>query len=433
MSFHQTFKNLAAALLVLTITASAQAQLKLPSFGKRNRAPAQTQQRQIPVELTDRCGPWLVMCASFVGEDAEIQAMELVRELRNQHRLRAYIYRHHFDFSGNFEGVGYDPNEGQRLSNGNLAAKPPKMRALRDSSFDEIAVLVGDFPTIEDARAQQTLQKIKYMMPESLGKLAFGVDEQGEYLVRPKQADTQRMRVWRSVNKTVNANADKRKGPMGAAFMLTNPMLPDEYFTAHRVDDFVLKLNRRFRHSLLENPGMYAVRVATFRGDSTFELDQMQQEKTQFNWRLQQGKSIKESKLALALAKAHRLTLELRKLGIAAYEFHDRHESYVCVGSFDWLKQQRSDGQEVQNPQIVQTIQAFKGQIENFPGVQGAVRPKSLQDIVRTYGIKADKIPNLHKMGVVFDVQPIPVRIPNSQAQTHTANRQGQSGNRRFR
>ena len=116
------------------------------------------------------------MCASFVGEEAEIQALTLARELRTSLRgnagLDAFIYRHRFDFSDSLEGIGYDTTEGTRLADGSVIAKRKQMTANNADAFEEIAVVVGAFPTVEDARAQQTLQQIKYMMPQSLGKVS---------------------------------------------------------------------------------------------------------------------------------------------------------------------------------------------------------------------------------------------------------------------
>lgn len=426
MNFHQVLRSFIAVIVITVFASNADAQLRFPTLGKKQRERQRQQQLEAtPIELTQECGPWLISCASFVGDEAEAQALQLVRELRTQYGLYAYIYRHHFDYTGTVNGIGYDPNGGQRLSNERMVAKPLKMKALHSTEFDEIAVLVGDFPTIEDARAQETLQGIKYLMPQSLGKISLDVDmEEGNFNIRQDQASTQRMRALRAMNKAVNASADKRKGPMGAAFMLTNPLLPDEYFNAYRVDDFVLRLNRNIKYSLLKNPGYYTVRVATFRGDTTFELDQIQQDTQQFNWLMKRGQSIKESKLAVATARAHRLTLELRKLGIEAYEFHDRHESYVCVGNYEWLKNQQN-GRELQNQDIVDVIEVFKGRVENFPGVQGAVRAKTLSDIVRAYRLDVRKVPNLAELGVVFDVQPIPVQVPKTGTHTRAANNQG--------
>lgn len=421
MNFHCSVRFLAAFCVVALIACEVNAQFRMGNRGNQNRqVQRQRQQAQnAPIELTDGCGPWLIMCASFVGEDAEAQSMSLVRELR-QKGLAAYLYSHHFDYSGTIEGLGFDQREGRRLPNGQMVARPPKMKALHNEEFEEIAVLVGDFPTIDDGRGQETLQYIKYMMPESLGKVVFGQDAEGQFLVRPREADAQRMRIMRTINKTMNANADKRKGPMGAAFMMANPLLPDEYFAAQRVDEFVLNFNKDYPNTLLKNRGTYTVQVATFRGDSTFELDQIKKQAQELNWRMNNRKPIQESKLALALVKANRLTKELRKLGFPAFEFHDRHESYVCVGEFEWLKR-IENGREIQNPDIVGAIQAFKGNVENFPGVPGAVRPKSLGDIAKLYDLPVDRLPDLRRLGVVFDVQPIPVAVPR--APTRTARR----------
>ena len=38
------------------------------------------QRQEKPFELTESSGPWLIMCASFVGEEAEFQALALARE-----------------------------------------------------------------------------------------------------------------------------------------------------------------------------------------------------------------------------------------------------------------------------------------------------------------------------------------------------------------
>ena len=59
--------------------------------------------------------------------------------------------------------------------------------------------------------------------------------------------------------------------PMHAAMLIPNPLLPDDYFTRQEVDDFVLAMNADVAHSLLDCPGRYTVRVATFTGAGTFD------------------------------------------------------------------------------------------------------------------------------------------------------------------
>jgi hypothetical protein len=101
-----------------------------------------------------------------------------------------------------------------------------------------------------------------------------------------------------------------------------------------------------------------------------------------------------KSRLEQAAVKAHKLTAELRKRGIEAYEFHDREESVVCVGSFDWVGRQRPDGKQEMNPAVFKVIQQFGASNNSMDGVPSAVaRPKRLK-------------------GVSFDVQPLPIEVP---------------------
>lgn len=374
--------------LMLGFTADLAAQNRLFPFGSRNK-----QSVEHDFELTQKAGPWLILCASFVGDEGEIQARMLCDELSQKQKFKCYLHRQSFDFSGTVTGLGYDEDE-HVDENGKVIVQPKKMRALRDSQFDEIAVLLGDFPTVDDARAQQALELVKRLHPDALGELHAG------------ETSHQRLRVWRDSAKAVSG-ANDGKGPMRAAFMIPNPLLPEEYFSAQKIDKFVLDLNRQVRHSLLECPGLYSVRVATFRGDTTFDLQKMRQDDLEEKFRLRNNKPIESSKLADAADKAHQLTAELRRLDVEAYEFHDRHESYVCVGSFDWATRKDPDGNIVQNPAIVDTIKMFRGDVGHLPNHPGTVEPKSL--------------PKLRAQGIVFDVQPVPVIAPKPPQDHRTA------------
>ena len=48
-------------------------------------------------------------------------------------------------------------------------------------------------------------------------------------------------------------------------------------------------------------------------------------------------------------------------MGVEAYVFHDRFESYVCVGSFEWIKKNNQ-----QNPQVVKLINSYKANVRGF-------------------------------------------------------------------
>jgi hypothetical protein len=91
------------------------------------------------------------------------------------------------------------------------------------------------------------------------------------------------------------------------------------------------------------------------------------------------------------------LTTALRKKGIEAYEFHDRHESYVTVGSFDWINQDRPNQRSDMNPAILAVMQRYapsKTPIRDAKGQSLAgIQPQVVE-------------------GIALDVQPWPVEVP---------------------
>ena len=98
------------------------------------------------------------------------------------------------------------------------------------------------------------------------------------------------------------------------------------------------------------------------------------------------------------------LTKALRAEGVEAWEFHDREESYVCIGSFDWLKKTDANGVEVQNPEIRKAILKYRGDVQFRQGQPVAIGfpiPKSLQ------GLKG-------KQAIAYDIQPLPVITPKA-------------------
>lgn len=379
-----TFAVVALVTLSGLTSAPAWGQFKRLPFGGKSSA---AKQANDDFTLQQNAGPWLIMCASFVGEDGEVQARLLCEELSQKHGLKCYLHRQAFDFSKTYTGLDYDKNQAVD-ENGNVTVQRRKMKAAHDNKFDEIAVLIGDFPTIEDSRAQQTLNQIKRLQPEALGQLHNG------------ETSSQRMRVWREAVKLMNTKGEiKELGPMRMAFLIPNPMLPEEYFAAQKIDKFVIDFNRRAKHSLLECPGTYSVKVATFRGDITFDLNKIQQQEAHQRNRF--GGAATGSKLLEAAEKAHIMVEELRRLGVQAFEFHDRHESYVCVGSFEWASRKDADGNITHNPEVVKTIDMFRGDKEDLPNQPNAVVPRS--------------IPKLRKLGIVFDIQPVPVLVPKTE------------------
>ena len=146
---------------------------------------------------------------------------------------------------------------------------------------------------------------------------------------------------------------------MGRAFFTRNPLLPREYFVPKGVDEFVAKMNQGVEHSLLDCPGRYTVQVATFRGKTVLQTDRNASRTDDERLRLEMGQDKTEDPLVEAAENAHLLTKELRKHGWEAYEFHDRTESIVTIGSFDQVGQQLANGQLVPIGPVQKIVQTF--------------------------------------------------------------------------
>lgn len=324
-------------------------------------------------ELTDQHGPWLIMCSSFAGPTAEQQAHDLVLELRQKFRLEAYIYRRTFDFTDTTEGIGY-----------NRYGERKRMRYLNGSKFDEIAVMVGHFVSLENPEVDKALDTIKHAHPETLGA-KYGAQS------------SQRFAGLRTIYRTVTLNSEvKEKGPMGAAFVTKNPLLPDEYFNAPGLDPFLVEINKDKRYSLLKCPGKYTVRVAAFRGVDTMKIDEFEK---------LTSKDYGISKIDQAAIKAEALCAALRARGVEAYEFHDRTESVVTIGSFQQYGTPRADGKTEINPAMFQIMEQYGPQETAVPW-----DPNSKGLKLRTE--KVSGLPRGMSNEIPFDAQPWPVEVP---------------------
>jgi hypothetical protein len=149
----------------------------------------------------------------------------------------------------------------------------------------------------------------------------------------------------------------RKRGPMSQAFFTRNPLLPQEYFVPKGVDSFVAKMNEGVENSLLDCPGRQTIQVATFRGQTILQTSAQQSPGSKALWNTR--KKNDPNPLVEAAENAHLLTKELRTHGFEAYEFHDRTESIVTIGSFATATQQLPDGRVVAIPEVQRIIQKF--------------------------------------------------------------------------
>lgn len=285
--------------------------------------------------MTQNNGPWLIVAASFSGTGAEAQARALADELRAKHRLACYIHEMDFKFGDDNPGHGVD----------NYGA-PTRRHYRRGDGAREIAVMVGDFVSIDDPAAQQTLNQIKTLQPNALNVDASQTSQ-----------SMAQVRQWEDALKE-RLGKGKKRGPMAQAFLTRNPLLPREYFVPKGVDPFVAKMNEGVDHSLLDCPGRQTIRVATFRGKTILQTSATQDASPSKSF-WGSKKRDDSNPLIEAAENAHLLTKALRDHGWEAYEFHDRTESIVTIGSFAEVTQRLPDGRVVVIPEVQKIVQTF--------------------------------------------------------------------------
>lgn len=329
-------------------------------------------------DVTENDGPWMIMAATFAGKGGEQQAHELTLELRSKFRLEAYLHSKEFDYTQPVPALHVDEY-----------GNPKVLKHRRAYKSKEYAVLVGNYGSADDPRAQRDLERIKSLTPEALKSSR-------------EKVSYQQLASWRKLLGKMSRkgeNSDTPRGPMSRAFITTNPLLPPQFFVSRGVDKFVEKMNAGVKHSLLDCPGKYTVQVATFTGKVV--IDQ-----TKVHQILAEDRPV-EGGLVDAAEKAHKVCTALREKGYEAYEFHDRGMSIVTVGSFDSIgtpfRDEDGKTRTELDPKMYKIMQTFAATDQQLPGnlrygrdmarpVLGR-RPKSLD-------------------GVTLDAQPLPVTVP---------------------
>ena len=336
--------------------------------------------------LAENDGPWLVLATTFRGEGAREDARKLVQELRGSHRLTAYTHEKAFDYTGEQRGMGLNPD-----------GTPKRMRYANEGHVLEVAVLVGDFASAEDPRAQKMLQKVKQLRPRVL---------EGTKANRLESDFIQ-------ANRDHVGGGGAAKPPLHTALLIPNPLLPADYFSRQQIDEFVMQMNADVTHSLLDCPGRYTVRVATFTGAGTFntasgsvEPEAESRSSVDVNrflevlkgngWKDPQLRGVEEeSRLVEAADKAHRLTEALRRNGWPAWEFHDRDSSIVCVGSIEQLAVAGPGGRQMPHPEIARIVSGLGPDPAAL--ARGQIMPRAFD-------------------GILLDVQPRPIDVPRPPA-----------------
>ncbi len=331
----------------------------LRMFGKNSAAkPIQSDS----YALSKEDGPWLILAATFVGEESKQRAERLVQEIRRDLRLPAYTYREKFDFTGNI-------NSRDRSA--------PKMRYANEFQYTAYAVLVGEYDSVQHRSLEGDLSTIRSANPNVFR------NQKDEPTVEKSKSPIDVVNAIK--NKWMRASKNRRRGPMGNAFVTRNPLLPEEYFSAPQVDSFVNQLNADKKFSLLKCKGKYTVIVRTFEGMET----------------IVDGRSEKKflpslKRLDKYAADAAKMTAKIRADGDEAYQFHDRFKSIVTVGSFDELGRVLPDGRYEYAADIRRVMKKYS-----------AFNAKVARSVAGQNGVAAN-----HAALIPFDIKPSPIAVP---------------------
>ena len=262
--------------------------------------------------LTEMEGPYLIFAAALSGHTARQDAHRLVLELRSTYRWHAFVYEKQFEFDASKDfRQARNPHTGRRAV------------YMNPGSGTEYAVVIGNFPSLEDRQFERTLAEVRKAQPETL---------------KDKGSTT----------------------PFSMAFGLLNPMLPDDH-QRNGVDEFIVSINKDRPYTLLRNPRRYTVQIATFTGHTEYVHSVAASSVLE---RLASANPKRMTNLEKGEQAAAKLCKALRERGIDAYEFHERHGSIVTVGSFDQFEQRLPNGAARYHPAVQQIIDRYQGQLD---------------------------------------------------------------------
>ncbi|MDX1924960.1 MAG: hypothetical protein SFV81_00500 [Pirellulaceae bacterium] len=335
-------------------------------------------------QLSADQGPWMILAASLSGDDAQAKAEALARELQQNLKVECYVLDKTFDRSSMLKT---DRHQTVDIVSGNIESR--RVRMANQSSERVCAVLVGNFASLSDPAIKELLQTIRTAQPAALaGKDAADTKDPSKTESSNWLVSSARRVIWARTDRESN----KTKGPMGAAFVTRNPLLPDEFFQAPKVDDFVVELNKSVEHSLLKCPKRFTVRVASFQGSAVTGFASSGSDSAEKE---------PSDNLDVAADNANKLTMALRAKGVEAYQFHDHYASYVTIGSFDELGPQTPSGEIQFSPAIQQILDEYCGYTTVDAKLRSSQAPTKVQTVK-----SLDKIP--------FDIEGKPMAVPRA-------------------
>jgi hypothetical protein len=296
--------------------------------------------------VTPSAGAWMILAASYSGNDAKELCRQLVLQLRNKHHLPAYVFN-----LAVAERQRQIKEEEERMRQ----ARPGvPFRPQHYHIEDHWAVLIGGFADINAANAALPGVR-KLPMPEL--KLA---------------GDKLTCDVAQRFEPTGDGRAICQRAlisPFQKAMCVPNPTIPHQPRSPRKYDPVWEKLNSEEEYSLLRCHKKFTFAVKEYQGAKVIQSEGAPSGiAAALAWLSGKGNG---QLLDAAGLQAHNLAEALHKLNFETYVLHTRTSSVVTIGGFD-----NPDGEQAQR--VRQQIQTFQQQLASAWAPTGKQDPLQL-------------------------------------------------------
>jgi hypothetical protein len=275
-----------------------------------------------PYQVTERAGPWMILAASCTGAFSADLAEQMVRQLRQQHRLPAYVW----SFSDQKRHQEEEEYNQRMKANPNM---PFRRRYTRMQ--EHWGVLIGGYSSSEDAH--KALLKVK-QLPSPDIYLPSGERALSRMNVTGERQNKRTKRVERQSAGEMEVN------PYQRAFVIHNPAVPREQTNPTADDPLLKELNDGRPYNLLRCKKKWTLVVKFYQGAGMLQQAGTRQKEGGIIDQLFGDKSRKI--LDAGTTQAENMAKFLRQIrspfNFEAYVLHTRNGSLVTIGGFDSLE-----------------------------------------------------------------------------------------------
>lgn len=289
-----------AGLVALVVPVTAHAQASTPDVGA--------------FAITPQAGQWVVLVASFMGEQSGQLAYDFTLELRQHYHLNAYIYNRSADQRREAEADRQKTIQHEMEIVREHGGDPEQvhLHVPRIHVQDQYAVVIGGYPDVD--AAHDALLKIRKLPPPSKRFMDCIAHVQDD-------------------GRSHGAAGPQYLNPFERPMAIPNPAIPHQP-RAFEPDPFWKKLNENESYSLLKCRKPWTLVILELQGATVVQTEDKKQSLLEKLFTHDKAAEYLDAtasqvhELAKALHEAPQLRLE-------TYVLHTRSSSILTVGGFD--------------------------------------------------------------------------------------------------